>query len=120
MGKVCTTPPQALEGLLFDGMTIAAGGFGLCGIPENLIQALLQAGTRGLTIVGNNAGVDDFGMGLRVVPIQLNDGQELLALRSEQFRDMIPCADLIIGISGKVIAKGITGPPEHRQRTIRQ
>jgi 3-oxoacid CoA-transferase len=64
MGKVCTTPPQALEGLLFDGMTIAAGGFGLCGIPENLIQALLQAGTRGLTIVGNNAGVDDFGMGL--------------------------------------------------------
>jgi len=64
MGKVCTTPSAALTGLLFDGMTIAAGGFGLCGIPENLIQALLRAGTKGLTIVGNNAGVDDFGMGL--------------------------------------------------------
>lgn len=63
MGKVCTTTSEALSGLLFDGMTIAAGGFGLCGIPENLIAALLASGTRGLTIVGNNAGVDDFGMG---------------------------------------------------------
>ena len=45
-------------------MTIAAGGFGLCGIPENLIEALVDSGVKGLTIVGNNAGVDDFGMGL--------------------------------------------------------
>jgi 3-oxoacid CoA-transferase len=45
-------------------MTIAAGGFGLCGIPENLIQALVDSGVKGLTIAGNNAGVDDFGMGL--------------------------------------------------------
>jgi 3-oxoacid CoA-transferase len=63
MNKVFPTSDAALDGLLFDGMTIAAGGFGLCGIPENLIAALLRAGTRGLTIVGNNAGVDDFGMG---------------------------------------------------------
>ena len=63
MNKVFPTSDTALDGLLFDGMTIAAGGFGLCGIPENLIAALLRAGTRGLTIVGNNAGVDDFGMG---------------------------------------------------------
>ena len=61
--KVHTSAASALEGLLFDNMTIAAGGFGLCGIPENLIQGLLDAGTKGLTIVGNNAGVDDFGMG---------------------------------------------------------
>jgi 3-oxoacid CoA-transferase A subunit len=47
-----------------DGQTIAAGGFGLCGIPENLIAALRDGGASGLTIVGNNAGVDDFGMGL--------------------------------------------------------
>ncbi len=63
MKKVQATATSALAGLLFDDMTIAAGGFGLCGIPENLIQALLEAGTKGLTIVGNNAGVDDFGMG---------------------------------------------------------
>ncbi|GLQ95885.1 3-oxoacid CoA-transferase [Dyella mobilis] len=63
MDKVYATAAKALDGLLFDGMTIAAGGFGLCGIPENLIGALLGAGTKGLTIVGNNAGVDDFGMG---------------------------------------------------------
>jgi 3-oxoacid CoA-transferase len=61
--KVYATASAALEGLLSDNMTIAAGGFGLCGIPENLIQGLLDAGTKGLTIVGNNAGVDDFGMG---------------------------------------------------------
>ncbi|WP_426700623.1 3-oxoacid CoA-transferase [Rhodanobacter sp. Col0626] len=63
MDKVYPNAAKALDGLLFDGMTIAAGGFGLCGIPENLIGALLDAGTKGLTIVGNNAGVDDFGMG---------------------------------------------------------
>jgi 3-oxoacid CoA-transferase len=63
MDKVYASAAQALDGLLFDDMTIAAGGFGLCGIPENLIGALLAAGTKGLTIVGNNAGVDDFGMG---------------------------------------------------------
>ena len=63
MDKVYPSAAKALDGLLFDDMTIAAGGFGLCGIPENLIGALLEAGTKGLTIVGNNAGVDDFGMG---------------------------------------------------------
>jgi 3-oxoacid CoA-transferase len=63
MDKVYANAAKALDGLLFDDMTIAAGGFGLCGIPENLIGALLAAGTKGLTIVGNNAGVDDFGMG---------------------------------------------------------
>jgi len=62
--KVYPTAAAALQGLLQDNMTIAAGGFGLCGIPENLIQALVASGVKGLTIVGNNAGVDDFGMGL--------------------------------------------------------
>ncbi len=64
MKKVYPDAASALKGLLRDGMTIAAGGFGLCGIPENFIQALVHSGTKGLTIVGNNAGVDDFGMGL--------------------------------------------------------
>jgi len=64
MKKVHPNASDALQGLLHDDMTIAAGGFGLCGIPENLIQALVDSGVKGLTIVGNNAGVDDFGMGL--------------------------------------------------------
>ena len=63
MDKTYPDPQTALDGLIEDGMTLAVGGFGLCGIPENLIGALLAAGTKGLTIVGNNAGVDDFGMG---------------------------------------------------------
>ena len=64
MKKIYPDAAAALKGLLRDNMTIAAGGFGLCGIPENFIQALVSSGVKGLTIVGNNAGVDDFGMGL--------------------------------------------------------
>src|SRR5258708_40074722 len=64
MDKVYPNPKAALEGLLHDNMTIAAGGFGLCGIPENLIAAVHDSGVKGLTIVGNNAGVDGFGMGI--------------------------------------------------------
>ena len=64
MSKVFPNASAALAGLLTNGSTIAAGGFGLCGIPENLIAALRDSGATGLTIVGNNAGVDDFGMGL--------------------------------------------------------
>jgi 3-oxoacid CoA-transferase subunit A len=55
---------DALKGLLFDGMTIAAGGFGLCGIPENLISAIRDSGVKDLTVYSNNAGVDDFGLGV--------------------------------------------------------
>ncbi len=64
MKKVFPNAAIALQGLLHDNMSIAAGGFGLCGIPENLIAALRDSGVKELTIVGNNAGVDDFGMGL--------------------------------------------------------
>lgn len=61
--KVFVDAQAALRDLLFDGMSIAAGGFGLCGIPETLIEAIREAGTRNLTCVSNNAGVDDFGLG---------------------------------------------------------
>ena len=64
MDKVYPSAAEALDGLLFDGMTIAAGGFGLCGIPENLIAAIRDAGTKDLTVASNNAGVDDFGLGV--------------------------------------------------------
>jgi len=62
--KIYPSAAEALDGLLFDGMTIAAGGFGLCGIPENLIAAIRDAGTKDLIVASNNAGVDDFGLGL--------------------------------------------------------
>ena len=62
--KIFPDAAAALDGLLFDGMTIVAGGFGLCGIPETLIDGLLAAGTTGITAISNNAGVDDFGLGL--------------------------------------------------------
>ncbi len=64
MKKVYGSAAEALDGLLFDGMSIAAGGFGLCGIPENLIAAIRDLGVTGLTVASNNAGVDDFGLGL--------------------------------------------------------
>src|SRR5438105_15084541 len=64
MSKVYPDATAALAGLLHDNMTIAAGAFGLCRIPENLIAALHDSGVTGLTIVGNNAGVDGFGMGV--------------------------------------------------------
>ncbi len=64
MDKRCDTVDQALAGLLRDGMTLAAGGFGLCGIPENLIAAIRASGVGDLTLVGNNAGVDGFGAGV--------------------------------------------------------
>ena len=61
--KVYSSAAAALDGLLFDGMMIAAGGFGLCGIPELLIAALKDSGVKRLTVASNNAGVDDFGLG---------------------------------------------------------
>ncbi|UOM35182.1 CoA transferase subunit A [Acuticoccus sp. I52.16.1] len=64
MKKVYGSAAEALDGLLFDGMLISAGGFGLCGIPELLIAAIRDAGTKDLTVASNNAGVDDFGLGV--------------------------------------------------------
>jgi 3-oxoacid CoA-transferase subunit A len=64
MKRVYDTAAEALNGLLFDGMCIAAGGFGLCGIPELLLQAIKDHGVKDLTIASNNAGVDDFGIGI--------------------------------------------------------
>jgi 3-oxoacid CoA-transferase subunit A len=62
--KVYQDPASALDGLLFDGMTVMAGGFGLCGIPENLIAAMRADGVKDITVVSNNCGVDGFGLGI--------------------------------------------------------
>jgi 3-oxoacid CoA-transferase subunit A len=63
MGKVRASASEALAGILSDGMTIMAGGFGLCGIPEALIEAIRESGVRDLTVISNNAGVDGVGLG---------------------------------------------------------
>jgi 3-oxoacid CoA-transferase subunit A len=63
MQKIYQDATAALDGLLFDGMTIAAGGFGLCGIPERLIDAIVASGVKDLTIASNNAGIDNVGLG---------------------------------------------------------
>src|SRR5436305_11678164 len=64
MQKVYTDPRAALAGLLRDDMMIMAGGFGLCGVPEQLILAIRDSGVKNLTIVSNNAGIDGVGLGL--------------------------------------------------------
>ena len=64
MNKRYPNAAKALEGLLFDGMTIMSGGFGLCGIPEHCIRHLREIGTKDLTWIANNCGVDDFGSGI--------------------------------------------------------
>ena len=74
MNKVLASAEEAVAGIP-DGATIMMGGFGLCGIPENLIAALHARGTRGLTVISNNAGIDDFGIGV--------------LLKSRQVRKMI-------------------------------
>lgn len=63
MNKVVSNAAEAIKGIA-DGMTILVGGFGLCGIPENSIAALVNSGVKQLTCISNNAGVDDFGLGL--------------------------------------------------------
>jgi 3-oxoacid CoA-transferase subunit A len=63
MTKIYPSAEAALEGLLFDGMTICAGGFGLCGVPERLIDALVASGVKGLVVASNNCGIDGEGLG---------------------------------------------------------
>jgi 3-oxoacid CoA-transferase subunit A len=75
MRKIYPDAKSALDGLLFDGMIVMSGGFGLCGIPELLIGALRDSGVKQLTVISNNAGVDDFGLGL--------------LLRTRQIRKMV-------------------------------
>lgn len=64
VNKVYPDAKSALQGVLRDGMTIMSGGFGLCGIPSALIEAIRDSGVKGLTIISNNAGIDDVGLGL--------------------------------------------------------
>jgi len=70
-GKVFASATAALQGLLHDGLSIMCGGFGMCGVPEKLVDALRDSGVKGLTVVSNNAGIDDFGLGQLLVTHQI-------------------------------------------------
>lgn len=99
INKVVKNSKEALEGLS-DDMTIMVGGFGLCGIPENSISAIREAGVKGLTCISNNAGVDDFGLGLLLQTRQIkkmissyvgeNDEFERQMLSGELEVDLVP------------------------------
>ena len=103
MNKVVDNVQQALEGIE-DGMTLMLGGFGLCGIPENSIGELVKKGTKDLTCISNNAGVDDFGLGLLLHGRQIkkmissyvgeNDEFERQMLSGELEVDLIPQGSL--------------------------
>lgn len=103
MNKVVSGPEEALKGIK-DGMTLMLGGFGLCGIPENSISQLVKLGISDLTCISNNAGVDDFGLGLLLQKRQIrkmistyvgeNDLFERLMLSGELEVDLIPQGSL--------------------------
>ena len=103
MNKVVKNSTQAIKGIK-NGMTLMLGGFGLCGIPENSIAALVKKGTKNLTCISNNAGVDDFGLGLLLQKHQIkkmissyvgeNDEFERQMLSGELEVDLIPQGSL--------------------------
>lgn len=94
MSKVHASAAAALASLLHDNMTLAAGGFGLCGIPENLILALRDSGVKGITIVGNNAGVDDFGMGLLLKTRQIRKVMASYVGENKEFERQVLAGEL--------------------------
>lgn len=96
MGKIYGSAQDALEGLLSDGMLIAAGGFGLCGIPELLIAALRDSGVKDLTIASNNAGVDDFGLGLLLQTRQVTKMMSSYVGENDLFMQQYLAGDLEI------------------------
>ena len=98
MTKVFPSAEAALAGLLFDNMTLAAGGFGLCGIPENLIRALRDSGVKGLTIIGNNAGVDDFGMGLLLKMRQVKKVMASYVGENKEFERQVLAGELELNL----------------------
>lgn len=96
MKKVYGSADEALDGILFDSMTIAAGGFGLCGIPENLIGAIKKSGVKGLTVASNNAGVDDFGLGLLLQDKQIKKMMSSYVGENDLFMQQYLAGDLEI------------------------
>src|SRR5579871_3964388 len=86
--KVFPTAEAALSGLLHDGMMIMSGGFGLCGVPDALIEAIRKAGTKNLTVVSNNAGIDGAGLGILLETRQIKKMISSYVGENKTFADM--------------------------------
>src|SRR4249920_2980280 len=86
------------KGLIFDGMTVMVGGFGLCGIPEHLIIALRDTGVKGLTCISNNAGVDDFGLGLLLQTRQIRKMMSSYVGENEEFERQLLSGELEVDL----------------------
>ena len=122
MSKVFPHALAALAGLLHDNMTIAAGGFGLCGIPENLITALRDSGVKGLTIVGNNAGIDGFGMGILLTTRQVKKVMASYVGENKEFERQVLAGELALelipqGTLAERLRAGGAGIPGFYTRT---
>jgi 3-oxoacid CoA-transferase subunit A len=97
MNKKVLNADAAIEGLL-DNMTIGLGGFGLCGIPENSIAALIRKGVKGLTCISNNAGVDDFGIGLMLQTRQVKKMISSYVGENEEFERQMLSGELDVDL----------------------
>ncbi len=122
MGKIYKSAASALEGVLFDGMTIMSGGFGLCGIPENIIAALRDSGVKNLTVTSNNAGVDDFGLGLLLQTRQIKKMISSYVGENETFEKQYLAGELELefnpqGTLAERIRAGGAGIPAFYTRT---
>src|SRR5947208_11100128 len=98
MQKIYANAQSALDGLLFDGMTIAAGGFGLCGIPERLIDAIQASGVKDLTIASNNAGIDNVGLGKLLRSRQVKKMISYYVGENKKFKRQFLSWELEVGI----------------------
>jgi 3-oxoacid CoA-transferase subunit A len=116
MNKVRKDAVEALTGLLRDGMTIMAGGFGLCGLPEHLLLAIRDSGVRDLTFISNNAGVDDFGIGLLLQRRQVRKMISSYVGENKLFEELVLSGELEIelvpqGTLAECIRAGGAGIP---------
>ena len=122
MNKVYPDAQAALAGLLHDGMTIMSGGFGLCGIPEKLILAIQASGVSGLTVISNNAGIDDAGLGLLLQTRQIRKMVSSYVGENQLFADLYLRGELDIefnpqGTLAERIRAGGAGIPAFFTRT---
>ncbi|HWA60568.1 MAG TPA: CoA transferase subunit A [Caulobacteraceae bacterium] len=120
--KVVSDAAEALQGVLFDGMTIMAGGFGLCGIPEHLIAAIRAAGTKDLTVISNNCGIDDFGLGVLLAGGQIRKMISSYVGENKLFEQLYLSGDLELefnpqGTLAERIRAGGAGIPAFYTRT---
>jgi 3-oxoacid CoA-transferase subunit A len=100
MNKVYPNARTAFEGLVRDDQLMAVGGFGLCGIPEALIDALVHSGVRGLTVISNNAGIDGFGLGKLLQTRQIRKMISSYVGENKEFERQYLCGELELRAGG--------------------